>query len=466
MRSKIRWLALLLALGLIVAACGGGDEGGDETTTTAAGGEETTTTAGGEETTTTAGGEETTTTAAGGEIATDFGVDTENQTITLGLLSDLTGPFGPLVSAIVEGIRVYWEDVNANGGINGYTVELDVVDTVYVVDTHVQLYDEMRDNVVAIQHSTGSPHTVAILDALAEDGMLAIPLTWYSGWSDPTLNANLLSHGAPYCLESMNGIAYMAEQEGAESIAIVSIPGDYGLDGAAGAAIAAEALGLEVVYDGSGAIIPTDETTIAAAASAIAGSGADIVWATLTPGAFSAIYGQAIGAGYEAAWGGNSPTWNPAFVAPDSPIADAIARDYYVSTYVTPWFDPAADEARALFEQYSDAAPLDYYLEGFVEAKIMHDALLRAFENGDVTRAGVLAAAKSLEEVEFGPWAASETYVGEPNDRVQRQTFLGRASTEGVAEGTSTGWVMTEAFYTADITANFEFTEACYKLEG
>jgi ABC-type branched-subunit amino acid transport system substrate-binding protein len=36
------------------------------------------------------------------------------------MLSDLTGPFGPLVSAIVAGIRGYWEDVNANGGVNGY----------------------------------------------------------------------------------------------------------------------------------------------------------------------------------------------------------------------------------------------------------------------------------------------------------------------------------------------------------
>jgi ABC-type branched-subunit amino acid transport system substrate-binding protein len=454
MRERFRWLALLMAFGLVLAACGGGD-GAETTTTTAAA------------TTTTAGDGETTTTAAPeppAELATDFGVDTEAQTITLGLLSDLTGPFGPLVTAIVEGIRVYWEDVNANGGVNGYTVNLEIVDTQYVVDNHVQLYGEMKDKVVALQHSTGSPHTVAIVDQLAADSMLAVPLTWYSGWSDSAINANLVSHGAPYCIEAMNAIGYIVDETGAETIAIASLPGDYGQDSAAGAKLAAEALGLEIVYDGEAQIIPTDETTLAAVANGIVGSGADMVWIATTPGTMSAIYGQALAAGFEAAWSGPSPNWSPAFVAPGSPIADALARDYYNSTYLAPWFDDASAAARELFTEYSDAPPLDYYLEGFVEAKIMHDALLKAFENGDVTRAGVLAAAKSLESVNPGDFAPTESYVGADNDRLQRQTFIGRPDPAGLAGGTSTGWTLSEGFYTHPIAEGYEFDGACFKL--
>jgi len=467
MKHLTRWLVVLLALAMVAAACSQGDDGDatDDTEATA------TTEATTDSTEATDDTEATDTTMADGgddmELLTDFGVDTEAKTITLGLLSDLTGPFGPLVSAITEGIRVYWEDVNANGGVNGYEVLLDVVDTVYVVDTHVQLYEEMRDDVAAIQHSTGSPHTVAILPQLAEDSMLAIPLTWYSGWSDPAINANLISHGAPYCLESMNGISYIADDTGGTTIAIASVPGDYGLDGAAGAALAAEALGLEVVYDGSGAIIPTDETTLTAVANGIAESGADIVWTTTTPSTMSSIFGQVIAQGWSGAWGGNSPNWSPAFVAPDSPIKDAIAEMYYNSTYLAPWFDPLSADAKDLFRQYNTEAPdSDYYLEGFVEAKIMHEVLLKAFENGDITRGGILAAAKSLESVDVGPFAPQEVYAGEPNERVQRQSFIGRPDPEGLAAGTSAGYVLSEGFYTADITANFEFNEACYSLDG
>jgi len=72
-KLTVRLMAVLLAFGLIAAACGDDDEGADTTTTTAAptttAAEETTTTAadGGEETTTTEAAEETTTTAADAE---------------------------------------------------------------------------------------------------------------------------------------------------------------------------------------------------------------------------------------------------------------------------------------------------------------------------------------------------------------------------------------------------------------
>lgn len=461
MRTKRRWLSLLLVLVLVLAACGGGDEGGEETTTTTAA--ETTTTAGG-------GGEETTTTTMGEEpmeIATDVGVDLEAGTITVGLLSDLTGPFGPLVTAIVAGHQVYWQHVNDNGGIHGLQVELEVVDTQYIVDNHIQLYEELKDEVVAFGHSTGSPHTVAINPQLQEDGILAIPLTWYSGWSDPAINSNLVPHGAPYCIEAMDMIEYLMKQAQASGIeapklAIVSMPGDYGLDSAVGAQKAAEALGLEVVYDGSGTLIPGDESTLTAAAESIASSGADIVWATATPGLFSSVYGQTIARGFVGIWGGAGPSWNPAYVAEGSPIADAITRDMYISFYADSWNGDSAGvaEVRDLFAQYQpDAPPTDYYGEGFVEAKILHEALLKAYDNGDLTQSGVVAAAKSLEEVDFDGLAPNETYVGGPNERLQRKINIFRPDPTA-----PTGSVKIESEYVSDTAANYDFEEACYKL--
>jgi len=460
MRTKSKWLAILLVLGLVLAACG--DSGGDDTTTTAAETEEPTTTAGGGDETTTTAGEEPM------EIATDVGVDLEAQTITIGLLSDLSGPFAPLVTVINAGHEVYWADVNANGGINGLQVALEVRDTGYVVDTHVQLYEELKSQVVAFGHSTGSPHTVAINPQLQADGILAIPLTWYSGWSDPAINANLVPHGAPYCIEAMNMLEYLTlEAPDATTIAIASSPGDYGEDSNAGAVLAAEALGLEVVYDGTARINPADEATLAEVAGGIAGSGAELVWVTTTPTAFGSIYGQALATGFEALWSGAGPTWNPALVAPDSPIKDALARDFYVSAYYAPW---AADSVgnqfvRDLVAEYApDAPPLDYYAEGVIEAKIMHQALLAAYDAGDLTQAGVLAAAKSLEAVTFDGLAPDETYVGEANERLQRAQFISRPDPAGLADGTSTGVSLVESNYISELAAGYEFNETCFSL--
>ena len=117
------------------------------------------------------------------------------------------------------------------------------------------------EGVVMFSQSTGSPHTTATADLLVEDDLIAIPLSWYSGWPDPAIGENVFEAYTSYCVESMNGVTHMAEANSADTVAIISFPGEYGQDGAAGAKIAAEALGLEVVYDGEGAVVPGSDQT-------------------------------------------------------------------------------------------------------------------------------------------------------------------------------------------------------------
>ena len=165
-----------------------------------------------------------------------------------------------------------------------------------------------------LTNSTGSPHTAAIAEALVDDELVAIPLSWYSGWTDPSIGQNVLEVQANYCIEAMNGVTYMSETFG-NKMAIASFPGDYGQDGAIGAKIAAEALGLEIVYDGEAAVIPgADQTPVV---TGIAESGADFVWLTTTPGQTAEIVGGAAGAGLPVsgpatALLGTRPSWLPA----------------------------------------------------------------------------------------------------------------------------------------------------------
>ncbi|HWB89881.1 MAG TPA: ABC transporter substrate-binding protein [Acidimicrobiia bacterium] len=461
MRIKPKWLAILLALGMLLAACSPSGEGGDDTTTTG-GGTDTT-----QPSTDTTEAPTDTTGGGGGDIATDIGVDTEAGTITLGLLSDLSGPFSSLVQVIVTGHEVYWENVNANGGIGGMTVELETVDTAYDVPTHVQRYEELKDEVVAFAHSTGSPHTVAINPQLQSDGILAIPLTWYSGWSDTAINANLMHHGVPYCLESMNVIGYLAENQDISTIAIASMAGDYGLDSHAGARLAAEAAGLEIVYEGEGAINVADEATLTEVANDIVASGADLVYVTTTPTAFSSIFGQALAGGFQAIWSGAGPSYNPAFIAPDSPIKDAIAASTFWSSYYSLWGQDETADAVQLLTDGGVTQPVSAYMEGFVEAQIMHAALQAAYDAGDMTQAGVLAAAKTLENVTFDGLGPDESYVGESNEQVQRASAtIWQPDPEGLASGENAGESVLETNYTSSIAEAYEFTTACYQLEG
>lgn len=462
MRTKSKWLVLLLVLGLVIAACG--DGGAEDTTTTA--GEQATTTEGTTDTT-----EDTTGTTMGDgdgemDIATDIGVDVENKVIRVGYLSDLSGPFAALVGAINAGAEFYWNGVNENGGIDGWTVEMVVRDTGYDPEAHTQFYEELAEDTVMIAQSTGSPQTVGIISQLEADSVLAIPLTWYSGWYDEELNSNLMHHGMPYCVEAHNTLGYIFDNNDVSTLAIASIPGDYGLDAAAGAAQAADALGYEVVYDGTGAIVPDAEgpANPDEIANAIVAADPDVVFLTGRSQDTEAIYSLAVGQGLDAIWTGAFPTYSPRFIAPGSPIAEDAADDFILSFYGTPW--AAETEGISEFSQAVLDAGLpasEFYTEGAIEATIVHRTLERAIENGDLTQAGVLEAGKSLENVEFNGIAPDESYVGSMNEQLQRVSNIVAPDPEDLAAG-GTGFALVEGNYTHPVVADYDFTGACFVL--
>ena len=88
-------------------------------------------------------------------------------------------------SEIVEAQEVYWDDVNAKGGIAGRQVELVIEDNAYDVAQNVEKYEIAQGRGGDPQPVTGSPHTAAIAQDLVDDDLIAIPLSWYSGWADP-----------------------------------------------------------------------------------------------------------------------------------------------------------------------------------------------------------------------------------------------------------------------------------------
>jgi hypothetical protein len=96
----------------------------------------------------------------------------------------------------------------------------------------------------------------------------------------------------------------------------------------------------------------------------------------------------------------------------------------------------------------------------------MHAALEAAYEAGDLTQAGVLAAAKSLEEVDFNGLAPNESYVGTPNEQLQRTSIIFEPDLEGFLSGESAGESVLEGDYTSQITEAYDFTGACFVLES
>ena len=493
MRKVTKGLAPLVALALVAAACGGDDDddGGGATAEDTGSSEATADTGDmseessdmseessdmseessdmSEESSDTGGGE-----IDPASIAFDYGMDED--TIRIGMNADLSGIFASTVTPVVDAQEVFWETVNENGGIAGRQVELIVKDNAYDVPTHLENYEEFRsegdEGVIFISQSTGSPHTAATAEMLVEDNLLAIPLSWYSGWADPNIGKNVMELYTLYCIEAMNGVEYLTGANDATTIGIVSFPGEYGQDGATGAKIAAEALGLEVVYDGEGAVVPgADQTPVI---TELVAADPDIVWATTNGPTLAEIMGAAYQQGLRAHWSGNSPSWDPDLLGTDfGPIADEL---YTYSTYTALWdsFESPGmtDLKDAMREKRPDAQIEDTYIWGWTEGLATLAVLEQAAANGDMTRAGVVQAFNEVS-VDFQGLAPDQQWFGDPNDFIVRESYLydvdaslykPEATVSDDAPG-ATGISLLEGPYVGDIAANYDFQGACFTAE-
>jgi ABC-type branched-subunit amino acid transport system substrate-binding protein len=469
-------LALALVFALVIAACGTTAA----TTTTEAGTPETT--AEPTETTETMVDETTTTGAAEGEVTFDVGV-TED-TITVGMLADLTGIFAPLVQDIVAAQEVYWDMVNAAGGIAGRQIELEVVDTNYNVDQHRTQYEAIRDNVAILSQSTGSPHTAGIIDLMIEDDIVAIPLTWYSGWGDPAFDqSTVLELQTNYCFEGMNVVEYLSNQfeeanGAAPTWAVISFPGEYGQDGAFGAKHAITELGLELVYDGEGLVTPDPADPETGVISEIVGNNPDIVFATVNPTNLAVIMGGAAQSGYQGQWTGSVPSYD--FRLLDSPVAPIIDAAYVQPGYNVAWgtdvpgMQPIVD---ALLEARPELRPSDAFVIGWIEAQLTEEILRTAAESGDMTRAGIKAAALSIEGFDLQGLAPDQSWSppDDPNTYATRAIAIfdpnlaayteagGATQTIGAApNGGTTGSDLVEDFFVGEVAAAYDFSSRCF----
>jgi ABC-type branched-subunit amino acid transport system substrate-binding protein len=382
-------------------------------------------------------------------------VNEDNGCIYLGSISDLTqGPFAALGVPITEAQEAFWQRVNEDGGIGGYDIDVTeyVRDNLYNPQTHAQVYGEIKDDVLALAQTLGSPTTLAILPQLETDEMVAAPASWTSLWG---FEDAIVESGAPYCVEGMNIVDYMVEDRNIESVMSVGFPGDYGGDGAAGAQIAAEANDLD--YENV-ETAPGQEAQ-SGAISAIVRGKPDLVILGTGPTETAVIVGQAAAQGYQGQFVGLGPTWNPALLG--TPSKQALQGLFMHSGYWGPYgTDTPGHEA--MRQALGDVAePNDGYTAGWAWSYPLKAALEEWLEGDyDKTRAGLLEAVGSLETVDFEGMLPEEAgnRDGEPNDVIFRETLLSEVDPKAPS-----GLTVVEEFFSGPTASEYEFEGACFE---
>jgi ABC-type branched-subunit amino acid transport system substrate-binding protein len=323
-------------------------------------------------------------------VKTDKGI--QGKTITLGVLTDLTGVFAALGKDLTNSNTLYWKDHKV---CNTYNVKLDVQDTGYVPQTGVQLYSSMKDSILAMQQTIGSPINAALAPQYQADSIVNFPSAWSKTLTQIPGTGVV---GATYDVEISNGYDYLFKKgllKQGDTVGHIYFEGEYGANGLAGTKAVAEAKGLRVVE----AQIKSTDQDMSSQVTQFKAAGVKAIALTVAPTQTASVAAVAQAQGLDVPMLGNNPVFAPGLL--QGPTAAWLKSHLYVASPVST-FDKQADLLKAYQAAYPSVTPSLGVLVGTGMATLMNQVLDAACKNGDLTRAGVLSAFQGLKNADTG----------------------------------------------------------------
>ena len=381
-RVKLRSFATAcaaVAIAVGFAACGTGSSGGGSSASTSAG------------------------------IKVGPGVDAKTKTITLGVLSPLSGPVALIGSPLTAGQETYFKSLNASGGIDGWKVNLIARDTKYDPQTEVQNYNQLAGQVAFIAQSLGSPTTKAIQPTADQQKMLIGAAAQDSAFvTDPTMAVI----GTPYSIDDANALDYIVKQTNHPhaKIGIIYQDDAYGQDGLRGYQAGLKTYGFDNV---AAATYKVGDTDLTAQVQKMRAGGAQYVFVVAVPSTAATIVGTGASQGYNPTWVFQGPAWSEYLMSSNgtpsgkaTPVAKALASNVWVLGAASQWGDMSVPGMATFLADTKKFAPTQipdyYYVYGYAEAQMETALLRKAVANGDVTRQGILNAKLNLGTVQLG----------------------------------------------------------------
>jgi ABC-type branched-subunit amino acid transport system substrate-binding protein len=345
------------------------------------------------------------------------GVNTSTKTITLGVLTPLSGVVAVIGKPLTAGQQDYFNWLNANGGIDGWKVTLDVQDTQYSPQLQVQDYNQMVGNVAFIGQSLGSPTTQAIESLAQSQNVLLGTAAQDSLFTVHAINAVI---GSPYAEDVANAMYYLTHILGKTDakVGIVYQNDAYGQDGLRGYTAA---LNEYHFTDVGHATYNATDTVFTSQALAMKNAGAQYVMLTAIPNAAAGIIGAAAVIGYHPQWILQGPAWSEYLMTTDgaqngkpTPIAPAMAGAWVMGD-AAQWGDmsvPGMSQFLKVQEQFAPTQVPDYYyVYGYCLAQMEQQVLNKAITDNDLTRQGILNAKLNLGAVNFNGLYPSANYT-------------------------------------------------------
>lgn len=336
----------------------------------------------------------------GSAAASDRGVTPTE--IRLGASVVLSGPLGPQTQEFGQGSRLYFDAVNAAGGVYGrkisYTTLDDGFDVKRAVDNTRKLIDEQ--GVFMIYNSTGTAQTGAILPLAAESKTVVFgPVTGATAFRQK-VNPYLFHVRASYADEARRIVVHLRDT-GITRVAVVYQDDGLGKTLLSELNLAAEATGIKFVAE---IRLDPKAPDLAVAADATQRAEPQAVLLGTAGGTMNAYIKSVL-----------VRNVRPTFYGFSIANVDLIRRDLkedgrgIVLAQIMPPLRnttiPVVAEYHQLLRAKDPAArPSAFELEGFIHAKILVEGLRRAGRN--LSTASFIKAMEEAGEISFGRFVA------------------------------------------------------------
>ena len=323
--------------------------------------------------------------------------------IRIGASAVLTGSLGPQTTEYTVGSRLYFDAVNAAGGVHGrrivYSTMDDAFDVKRAVENTRKLIEE--DKVFLIYNTTGTAHTAAILP-LAERSRTVVfgPVTGASSLRD-TVHRYLFHVRASYANEARKIVSQV------KRVGITRM-GAFYQDDAFGKALleevrrAAQEEGMTIT--GEFAVDPKNPDFNAVAAATAQASPQAVV--LCTAGTMFTSYIKAVqqGTPLRPRYYGFSVASLDVINRELGPLGRGIVLAQIMPSLKNTAVPVVLEYRKLLAAKDPDAAPSASQFEGFVHAKVLVDALRAAGRN--LTTDSFIRGLESIGEIAYGPFKA------------------------------------------------------------
>jgi len=339
-------------------------------------------------------------------------VQAQAREIVIAQIAPFSGPQMPTGKNIRAGIQLYFDHVNATGGINGAKIRLITKDDGYRPDDTVRLVRETlaAERPIAFIASVGT----ANIEALTKAGVLVdanVPMIGaVSGGSSMVTSANVFVTKATHH-DEVDTLFTLLTTSGMNNVGIVYQDDPFGLDVVAGAEKAAAKTGVKIVVKAS---YPRNTTDVKAAVEALIKADPPLIYLVTITTATMEFIKQYRQRGGLAQLYGLSVNDGAAIVAKIGPV---LAQGFAYGTVVP----PTTARNFAIVREYLDLAAFaknpelgGRSMEGFISAKVLVHALRKA---KNPTPAALIQALSSISQLDLGNYMINFTDKGHTGSR-------------------------------------------------